>query len=59
MILLGYCFLKTMHKYRTNVDFVTMVLAWGLELCEHKDVLVEVLRLCMEDDWLGGLMELL
>lgn len=59
MMLLGDYFLKTMHKYKTNVDVVTMVLAWGLELGERKDVLVEVLRLCVEDDWLGGLMELL
>lgn len=49
---MGDCFLRKMHKYRTNVDIVTMVLAWGLKLGEKEDVIVWVLRGYVEGSWL-------
>ncbi|GLJ04948.1 hypothetical protein SUGI_0007640 [Cryptomeria japonica] len=39
------------HRYRTNIDIVLMVMAWGLELGKKEEVLW-VLQRCVDEEWL-------
>lgn len=52
-------FLAAKHKFRSNMDIVTMVVAWGLELGDTTNNVQWVVRSIVEDEWLLGLNSVL
>lgn len=46
--------LNTKHKYRTNIDIASMLVAWGLEVGKKEEV-EWVVKGRVEEEWLYGL----
>ncbi|GLJ11543.1 hypothetical protein SUGI_0170360 [Cryptomeria japonica] len=56
--LLGEVFMDTPHRYRTNVDILTIVAAWGLEIGKTNKVEC-MLKACTREEWMYGLQPVL
>lgn len=57
--LFGEVFLDARHRYCLNMDVVTMVMAWGLELGDSTKNAAWVVRTILDDEWLVGLNSIL
>lgn len=58
-LLFGEVFLEVKHRFGLNMDVVTMLVVWGLELGDSIENVEWVVRAILDDEWLVGLNSIL